>query len=131
MSKQGPKKEEAKKIEALLREAEGEGTLSAQGAQVLQIPDMGARIQAAFGVSVDDVQASEVLLVTLMPDDSGSIRQAGNEQAVRDGHNLVLASLQRLRQRDSVLVHTRYLNRTGAPTSGASSARWASRTAGS
>lgn len=100
----------SKKIEELLREAEGEGTLSAQGAQVLQIPDMGERIQAAFGVSVDDVQSSEVLLVTQMPDDSGSIRQSGNEQVVRDGHNLVLESLQRSQQRDSVLAHTRYLN---------------------
>lgn len=100
----------SKKIEGLLKEAEGEGTLSAQGAQVLQIPDMGQRIQAAFGVSVDDVQSSEVLLVTQMLDDSGSIRHAGNEAAVRDGHNLVLEALQRSQQRDSVLAHSRYLN---------------------
>jgi hypothetical protein len=45
-----------------------------------------------------------------MPDDSGSIRAAGNEQTVRDGHNLVLDALARSKQRDAILAHTRYLN---------------------
>src|SRR5262249_29908219 len=58
----------------------------------------------------DDVQASEVVLLTIMPDDSGSIRHAGNEPAVREGHNLVLEALARSKQRDAILAHTRYLN---------------------
>ena len=32
--------------------------------------DLGAQIQAGLGVTVDDVPASEVVLVTMMPDDS-------------------------------------------------------------
>jgi len=59
---------------------------------------------------VDDVTASEAVLVTMMPDDSGSIRFAGNAQVVRDGHNLVLDALQHSHQRDSILAHTRFLN---------------------
>ncbi len=102
--------EDNEKIAALLRAAEAEGKLSRHAATVLQLADPGAQIQAALGVSVDDVGASEVVLVTLMPDDSGSIRFSGNAQAVRDGHNAVLCALGKSKQRDAVLCHTRYLN---------------------
>jgi hypothetical protein len=90
--------------------AKQEGTLSEASLQALAIPDLGAQIQAGLGLSVDDVPASEVVLVAMMPDDSGSIRFAGNAQAVRDGHNLVLDALRQSKQRDGILVHTRYLN---------------------
>lgn len=84
--------------------------LSAQAQAALAIPDLGAAIQAGLGISVDDVQASEVVLVTMMPDDSGSIRFASNAQSVRDGHNLVLDALASCKQKDGILAHTRYLN---------------------
>ena len=51
--------------------------------QALELDDLGPRIQAGLGVDVDDVQASEVVLISMMPDDSGSIRYAGNDDAVR------------------------------------------------
>ncbi len=63
---------------------------------MLDVPDLGARIQEGLGIKVDDVQSSEVVLVTFMPDDSGSIQFAGNAQVVRDGHNLVLDALARV-----------------------------------
>jgi hypothetical protein len=78
--------------------------------QALHIVDLGAQIQAGFGVQVDDVAASDVVLVTVMPDDSGSIQAAGNAKAVRDGHNLAVSALADSRQRDSILAHNRYLN---------------------
>jgi len=53
---------------------------------------------------------SGAVLVTIMPDDSGSIRFAGNAQVVRDGHNLVLDALQYSYQRDSILAHPQFLN---------------------
>jgi hypothetical protein len=74
------------------------------------VVDLGAQIQAGLGASVDDVQSSEVVLVTIMPDDSGSIAYANNAGAVRDGHNLVLSALIDSKQRDSILAHNRYLN---------------------
>ena len=61
-------------------------------------------------MSPDDVPASQVLLVTMMPDDSGSIRFGGNAQRVRDGHNLILEVLSRSKQKEDILAHTRYLN---------------------
>jgi hypothetical protein len=78
--------------------------------QALNVIDIGAQIQAGLGTPVDDVMASEVVLVTIMPDDSGSIRFAGNSAVVRAGHNTVLDALVASPQRDQMLVHNRYLN---------------------
>ncbi|MBX3130564.1 MAG: hypothetical protein KF718_27850 [Polyangiaceae bacterium] len=103
-------KKNEKPTHPLLDDAHREGRLSRAALDVLQLPDLGAQIQAGLGVSVDDVDASEVLLVTLMPDDSSSIQFAGNAGALRDGHNLVLDALAQSRQMEDVLVHTRYLN---------------------
>jgi hypothetical protein len=94
----------------LFQNAHSEGLLSNQSLQALDINDIGAQIQAGLGVDVDDVTASEVVLVTIMPDDSGSIRFSGNAQAVRGGHNAVLDALSQSKQDDSILIHNRYLN---------------------
>jgi hypothetical protein len=99
-----------KKPEELLQTAVDEGALSARGKAAIDLVDPGAHIQAALGVPVDDVPASEVVLVTMMPDDSGSIAIARAAGAVAAGHNLVLDALARSRQRAAVLAHTRYLN---------------------
>ncbi|HEY3445273.1 MAG TPA: hypothetical protein VGK67_02870 [Myxococcales bacterium] len=97
-------------VNDLFQAAHAEGVLSPESLQTLTSVDLGAQIQAGLGICVDDVKASEVLLVTMMPDDSGSIRFSGNAKVVCDGHNLVLEALQSSKQRDCVLAHTRYLN---------------------
>jgi hypothetical protein len=97
-------------LDTLFEEAQDEGLISPESAQALKVHDIGTQIQDGLGVNVDDVQASEVVLVTLMPDDSGSIRFAGNSQVVRDGHNLILDALSSSKQKDNILVHCRYLN---------------------
>jgi hypothetical protein len=48
--------------------------------------------------------------LTMMPDDSQSIAQAGNTDSVRDGHNYVIDALRGSKQAGEVLAHTRYLN---------------------
>src|SRR5688572_23379874 len=102
-----------KKIEDLFQEAHEEGELSADALQALTVnADIGAQIQAGLGIAPDDVPSTEVVLVTLMPDDSGSIRFAGNAEAVRSGHNQVVEALLQSKQREDVLIHTRYLNGT-------------------
>jgi hypothetical protein len=108
--KDGRSEKNSSEVTELFQAAHAEGVLSPASLQTLTAVDLGAQIQAGLGISVDDVQSSEVVLLTLMPDDSGSIRFAGNAQAVRDGHNLVLEALARSKQRDSILAHTRYLN---------------------
>jgi hypothetical protein len=96
----------------LFEEAQEEGLLSPESAQALVVHDIGAQIQAGLGVNVDDVDASEVILLNLLIDDSGSIRFARNSQAVRDGHNIVVESVLESKQQDNILVHARYLNGT-------------------
>jgi hypothetical protein len=99
------------KIEDLFEDAHEEGDLSAQSLRALTVnADIGAQIQAGLGIAPDDVPSSEVVLVTMMPDDSGSIRFGSNAEAVRSGHNLVLEALLQSKQKDDVLVHNRYLN---------------------
>lgn len=97
-------------VNQLLQNAQEEGMLSQAAANALNVIDLGTQIQAGLGVNVDNVQASDVVLVTIMPDDSSSIRFSGNTQMVRDGHNLVLNSLLASKQKDNIFIHTRYLN---------------------
>jgi len=97
-------------INDLFQSAVDEGTLSSQSMQVLDVFDIGAQIQAGLGIHVDDVMASEVVLVTIMPDDSGSIRYSHNAQAVRGGHNSILDALTTSNQQNNILIHNRYLN---------------------
>lgn len=97
-------------IAELFKTAEDEGSLSPASANALKVVDIGNQIRAALGVKVDDVKASEVTLVTMLIDDSGSIRFGSNAEIVRDGHNLVIDSLLESNQKNSILAHTRYLN---------------------
>jgi hypothetical protein len=98
------------KVTQLLEDAHDRGALSAQSLAALDVVDIGAQIQAGLGVTIDDVAASEVVLLTMMPDDSASIEGAGNTDAVRDGHNFVLDAMLGSKQHGEVLAHTRYLN---------------------
>ena len=97
-------------VKKLFADAHDQGALSARSLAALDVIDVGAQIQAGLGVTIDDVAASEVVLVTMMPDDSQSIAHAGNTDAVRDGHNFVLEALRGSKQSGEVLAHTRYLN---------------------
>jgi len=94
----------------LLGSAKEDGTLSPAAASALAVPVVGAQIQDALGVGVDDVEASEVILLAVLIDDSASIRFARNAQAVRNGHNLCISALRDTKQADSILAHCRYLN---------------------
>lgn len=97
-------------LNQLFQSAQAEGMLSNDSLNALNVHDIGAQIQAGLGIQVDDVTASEVVLVTLMPDDSGSIEYGGNAATVRAGHNTILDALLNSNQTDNILVHNRYLN---------------------
>lgn len=99
-------------VTSLFKTAQQEGTLSPAAAKTLALVDVGAQIQNNLGIPALNVQASEVVLVAMLIDDSGSIRFAGNSQTVREGHNLVLDALLKAKQSGDVLIHTRYLNGT-------------------
>lgn len=97
-------------INGLFKNANADGVLGKQALQSLNVVNVGNHIQSSLGVRVDDFQSSEVVLVSMMPDDSGSIRFGGNAEAIRSGHNLVLDALKSSKQKDQILAHTRYLN---------------------
>lgn len=98
-------------VGVLLQSAKEQGLVSPQSMQVLNVVDISAQIQAALGTPVGDVEVTEVVLVTVVPDDSGSISYVeGNTEAVRDGHNAVIDALFASKQSDAVLFHTCYLN---------------------
>jgi hypothetical protein len=103
-------KDDDDKAKKLLDDAHAQGALSAKALATLDVVDVGAQIQAGLGCSIDDVAASEVVLLTMMPDDSQSIASAGNVDAVRDGHNFVIDAMRSSKQAGEVLAHTRYLN---------------------
>lgn len=94
----------------LLKTAQAEGDLSQKSMQALANIDIGAQIQGGLGVAVEDVQASEVFLISNLIDDSDSINSGNNVQLVKDGHNLLLGAFSDSKQKESFLVHTRYLN---------------------
>lgn len=86
----------------------GEG---AESAMQLVVDDVGVAIQAGLGdVTIDDIETSEVVLVSLLVDDSGSIRFGNNAQAVRDGHNLVIDALKDAKSSAAILISCGYLN---------------------
>jgi hypothetical protein len=97
-------------IAQLLKTAHQTGTISSATFGKFDIVDVGSQIQSGLGVSVDDVHASDVVLLTMMPDDSSSIASAGNTDAVLLGHNQVIDTITASKQAGEVLAHTRYLN---------------------
>lgn len=97
-------------VSGLFQSANDSGALSNQALQTLTVVDVGAQIQAAMGIPAINVPASEVVLLSLLIDDSGSIESAGNTDNICEGHNLILDAQLEAQVRDNILVHTRYLN---------------------
>ena len=98
-------------VNSLFQNAHAEGSLSAATLATLTIPDIANSINEAMGTPAVDVKnASEVFLVSLLVDDSGSIQMAGNEQTMRDGVNAVIEALKESKARSSILMCIRYLN---------------------
>lgn len=85
---------------------------SATAAMQLTADTLGPTIQEGLGdIELDDITTSEVVLVTMLIDDSSSILfVSGNAEAVRSGHNLVVDALKGAKQSASVLVNCRQLN---------------------
>jgi len=97
-------------LNTLFSDAEADGDISSGTAAVINIVDIGQQIQAGLGINVDDVLASEVVLVTQLIDDSSSIAYNNNTKVVCDGHNLVIEALEGSKQNDGILAHATALN---------------------
>jgi hypothetical protein len=109
-------------VPGLFGSALNDGVLSQAALNAISVNDIGADINAALGVSVDDVQASEVTLLTPLADDSSSINQIREDpndpssriigpELIRSGHNLIVEALSNSKQKDAILISSRLLNR--------------------
>lgn len=92
----------------LLELAYSDGSLSEESATALQkVPAVASEVGAALGA---DPTEDEVLLVTILVDDSSSIGHiVGGIRAVEEGHDRWLEVL-RTEGMTQALVHTRFLN---------------------
>jgi uncharacterized protein YegL len=91
-------------VQTLLASAAAAGTISAATSTLLS-GDLGAVIIAgAAGKDTEDIETSDVTLVTLLVDASSSIHSAGLEEAIRQGQNALIDALGGTRERASILV---------------------------
>ena len=99
-------------INTLFGAAAASGAISAESLSTLQAADLGASIQGAMGISADAIEGSEVILLTVLDDDSGSIRTtAGNTKAVVDGTNMVVDAVRKSKSVGEILAHIALLNK--------------------
>lgn len=93
----------------LLQQAFDEGTIAGDALKALQLVDLGQQFND-FGITADEYQGTEAVIVAVLVDDSGSIRFAGNTEAVREGHNGIIDALKGSKQLDQILMYTQYLS---------------------
>ncbi len=103
----------------LFQQAQTDGTLSAEGSNVVNLVDHGANIAAGLGGSVDDVAASQVMVVGVLVDDSTSMDAVITDaqgksthvvDVVREEVNNMMAALLGTKQRDGIYVLISALN---------------------
>ena len=95
----------------LFQTAAQQTVISPTSLSILSAGGIGQKVQAAMGVPVSDVTTDDVMLLQLEIDDSSSIRDADNEQIVRDGVNLTLDAVQDSKAENEVLATLWQLNR--------------------
>ena len=91
-------------VAALHQRAAQQGTLSTQSTALLAGDLGGMVIAGAAGMNAEDIQASEVTLITLVLDASTSIGQRKLEAAVVEGQRTLLDAFAGAKEKDSVLV---------------------------
>lgn len=91
-------------IEQLFQGAASAGTISS-ATQSLLSGHLGPLVVAgAAGLSLEDIEAADVTLITVLIDASSSIEHRGLEQAVRDGQKALLDAFAGSKEEGSILV---------------------------
>jgi uncharacterized protein YegL len=91
-------------LNALFTRATTQGTLSAQSQTLLAGNLGGIVIAGAAGMAAEDIQASDVTLITLVLDASSSIGDSRLETAVCDGQKMLLDAFAGSKEKDAVLT---------------------------
>jgi hypothetical protein len=93
----------------LIHDAHNDGDLSQGSLSALtNIGDIGNVLQQGMGMQVQDLQASEVVLINVLLDNSGSM--GGEEVAVRTGFDELVKSLIGSKQQDNIILLASTLN---------------------
>ena len=91
-------------VVALLSYATQAGTISARTQGILTGSLGAVVIAGAAGMDSENIEASDVTLVTLLVDASSSIHSRGLEDAVREGQNMLVDALSQSKERDAILM---------------------------
>lgn len=92
----------AGEIQAILGEAAAEGVISPSSLQVIDIDD--AVLVGAGGMGIDEIAATEVILMTFVYDDSGSIGYSGLAGSVIVGQNEMVDAIAASKQKDGIMM---------------------------
>jgi len=91
-------------ITALFQDAHDDGTIGGDSLNLLATEDLNGQLQHAMGISVDEVTAAEVTLVTMEVDDSVSMEPMA--QDAREAQHLMVDALAGSKQSEGVLMAT-------------------------
>jgi len=105
----GPREVQRRPASELIQSAKGRGTLSARSTDALAQPSIATQVQAALLRSYSVTKAGKLLLITLMPDDSGSMFGLKKESVIA-GHNELLEDMKKGPEGKRTMLQTRYLN---------------------
>lgn len=105
-------------INALFTRATAQGTLSAQSQTLLSGNLGGIIVAGAAGMAAEDIQASDVTLVTLLLDASSSIGDRQLAPAVCEGQKLLLDAFAGSKEKDAVLTALWTFNHTATVVHG-------------
>lgn len=97
-------------LKSMFSEAEKSGTISVPTRDLLCVNLDDSILAGSQGADIDDITATEVTLVTLVIDDSGSMDSRA--QDARAGQNEMLKAFAESKQKDSFLLGQWALNRT-------------------
>jgi hypothetical protein len=91
-------------LEDLMKQAVGAGVLSSATESMLTGHLGNVVIAGAAGTAMEDIESTDVTLVTVLIDASSSIAAAGLEQAVREGEKELLSAFSGSKEKEKILV---------------------------
>ena len=92
------------KLNNLFSDAVSSGIISSSTSNALSGNLGNVVVAGAAGKDLEDIEATDVTLVTVLLDSSSSIGSRMLEQAIRDGYNLLLDTFACSKDRDSILL---------------------------
>jgi len=95
-------------LNELLTSAVDEGIISQGTLDIVDLND--SIVLGSNGSNVDEIMSTDVTLVTLVLDNSGSIGWHGLEDAVRKGQNEMLEAFSNSKQKDSIRIAQWFIN---------------------